>query len=298
MSAGSDAGSRARSDVFAKVAVHLYAMGFRNPEPASNPRHTNCSCPWTGARIGTFLNGTGRGGMTSQSRLKLALGLVAVVVLLSTTRSAEAQFWNWSEAPCDRSWRDGRVGRTPARACALSVTASPYHAAYPMLLLSTEWRVARKVGAASDLGLGGYKGGTVGQVGLRIPFYPAGTFDAGLQLGPFVRMTSFHLPDRRATSPPAMEDSRQAFAPLFNDVEFARANGQNAIYAGILLGGKFTVGAHRAEFTWLRGFTFQGGVMFGYHHLLGTSRFGPDPAATRTGDGALSQIYLELGYSF
>jgi hypothetical protein len=49
--------------------------------------------------------------------------------------------------------------------------------------ISTEWRVGRRFGIAANIGLGAFQSGTVGQLGLRAPFYATGSFDGGLQMG-------------------------------------------------------------------------------------------------------------------
>ena len=67
--------------------------------------------------------------------------------------------------------------------------------------MSTELEVTRKLGVAVDNAIGGFHGGAVGQFGLRLPFYPLGSFDGGLQLGPFGRVTNLYLPDRSTLLP-------------------------------------------------------------------------------------------------
>ncbi|MCC6665539.1 MAG: hypothetical protein IT375_17430 [Polyangiaceae bacterium] len=217
------------------------------------------------------------------------------MMALSEPAAAAKLFWEWHQAPCDRTWADGHVGNRPADLCKLSMVLSPYHLAYPIVFYSVEVRLFAWLGTAFDSGLGTYKGGAVTQFGIRVPFYPAGDFDGGLQVGPFVRAAFLRLPDATSTEPPS---TRHAVgSAVYNDVEFARSNGRNAIYPGILIGGKYIAGAKGTEFSSVRGLTLQGGFLVGYHALVGSPRHEPHALATRTESGFLPQLYLEAGYS-
>lgn len=177
----------------------------------------------------------------------------------------------------------------------VSLTFSPFHLGYPLLFISNELRVTRKLGVALETGLGGYRGGTVGQLGLRAVGYPVGSFDGGLQLGLFLRGTRLHLPDADAVNFDEVGSAHRAMAPIYNDVEFARANGRDAVFGGVLIGGKLVVDGGEGES--VRGFTVQGGFLLGYHHLTGEARHGPSPDATRTRSGFLPMLYGDIGWS-
>ncbi len=222
------------------------------------------------------------------------LGACAMVTLTERAQAGKV-FWEWHEAPCDHTWSEGHAGNQPADLCTLSMTLSPYHLGYPILLYSVEVRVAAWLGLAPEAGLGTYRGGGVSQIGMRLPLYPAGDFDGGLQLGPFVRASFLYLPDTRSIDPPSTGHAATSF--VFNDVEFARANGRSAIYSGVLIGGKYVAGAKGTEFSSVRGFTFQTGFLIGHHQLVGSSRQEPNPDATRVGSGFLPQIYVDAGFS-
>src|SRR5262245_13163437 len=114
-------------------------------------------------------------------------GIAIAVGVLVWTRSAQAQFWKWSHAPCDETWSQGVMGSEPPEACRVSVVLSPYHAGFPMLFVSTEVRVARRFGVSFDTAIGSFRSATAGVLGLRAPLYLTGSFDGGLELGPFVR---------------------------------------------------------------------------------------------------------------
>jgi len=223
-----------------------------------------------------------------------SLILLASFAGLGFTTDARAQVWKWRDAPCGR----GAAGRASGSSCRVSLTLSPFHLGYPIVLLSTELEVTRKLGVAVDNAIGGFHGGAVGQFGLRLPFYPLGSFDGGLQLGPFGRVTNLYLPDRSTLLPAQSASLHSALAPVYNDVEFARANGRDALYFGVLVGGKFVVGQRGGESSWLRGFTVQAGFLVGYHHLTYHSRQPPHPLASRTGDGFLPELYADVGWSF
>ena len=216
-----------------------------------------------------------------------SLAILASAAALSFTTDAQAQFWRWRDPPCGGSGT-----------CVASITLSPFHLGYPIVLVSTELRVARHMGVAPDTAIGSFHGGGVGQFGLRLPFYPLGTFDGGLQVGPFARATNLELSDPSTLLPAASPSPHSIFALFYNDVEFARANGRDAVYFGVLLGGKYVVGRRDGKSTWLTGFTFQGGLLAGYHHLTRRSRHPPHPLASRTGDGFLPQAYVDVGWSF
>jgi hypothetical protein len=227
-----------------------------------------------------------------------AFEILSACGVLAVTRPVQAQFWKWNNAPCDRTWSDGKLGRQPPETCSVSLTLSPYHAAYPIAFVSTEWRVGRRLGVAADTAIGAFHSGTVGQLGLRAPFYATGSFDGGLQIGPFVRATSFYFSHASAVESPNDSPGHRVGAPSYNDVEFARANGRNALFGGVLIGGKFVVGGRDMTFTWVRGFTIQAGFLIGYHHLAGAHGYAPDPLAAHTRDGFLSQLYADVGWSF
>lgn len=209
--------------------------------------------------------------------------------------AAATPFWNWRDAPCDRTWADGRVGREPAELCRLSMTFSPYHLGYPMVFYSVEVRAASWLGIAPENAIGSYKGAAVTQLGLRLPAYLLGDFDGGLQVGPFARASFLRIPNAAAIDPPT--PGHAATSVVFNDVEFARANGRNAVYSGLLVGGKYVVGANGTKFSSVRALTVQGGLLLGYHGLLGSARYGPHPEASRTHNGFLPQLYVDVGYS-
>lgn len=65
----------------------------------------------------------------------------------------------------------------------LSVTFSPLHLAFPMLEVTTEGRLADKVGLAGVLGFGTYSGWTIVEVGSQFRYYALGSFDHGMELG-------------------------------------------------------------------------------------------------------------------
>ncbi len=175
------------------------------------------------------------------------------------------------------------------------MTFSPYHLGYPMLFYSVEVRAASWLGIAPENAFGTYKGAAVTQLGLRLPAYPVGDFDGGLQVGPFVRASFLRIPNQGATDPPST--GHAATAVVFNDVEFARANGRNAVYSGLLVGGKYIAGANGTEFSSVRGLTVQGGFLLGYHKFLGSARHGPHPEASRPDSGFLPLLYVDVGYS-
>lgn len=235
--------------------------------------------------------------MEPRGRIRRAAATVIAcgTVTLHVRAAGATPFWKWHDAPCDRTWTDGHVGRQPAELCTLTMTLSPYHLGYPMVFYSAEVRAASWFGVTTESASGAYKGGAVTQLGFRLPFYPAGSFDGGLQLGPFVRASFLRIPSERATDPPST--GHAATRVVFNDVEFARANGRNAVYSGFLVGGKYVVGAHGTEFSSVRGLTMQGGLLFGYHALVGSARHGPHPDASRTTNGFLPQLYVDVGYS-
>lgn len=95
-----------------------------------------------------------------------------------------------------------------------------------------------------------------------------------------VNATSFWNSTRRATGRGQTDMSGSSL--LSFAVEFARANGRNAVYSGFLVGGKYVARGHDSEFSSVRGLTVQGGLLFGYHILVGSARYGPHPDATRT----------------
>jgi hypothetical protein len=66
------------------------------------------------------------------------------------------------------------------------------------------------------------------------------------------------------------------------------------VFTGLLIGGKYVVGERERE---VQGITAQGGFLIGHHRLAGDSRFGPSADATRTRDGFLSMLYLDVGWS-
>jgi hypothetical protein len=220
--------------------------------------------------------------------LSLILRALACFFVLGFARDAHAQFWQWRDPPCGGS----------AGSCRASITLSPFHLGYPIVLLSTELRLTSKLGIAADNAIGSFHGGSVGQFGLRLPFYPLGTFDGGIQLGPFARATNLELPDPSTLLPAQSPSPHTAFALFYDDVEFARANGRDALYFGVLLGAKFVVGRRGGKSTWLTGFTLEGGLLGGYHHLTRRSRNPPHPLASRTEDGFLLQLYVDVGWSF
>jgi hypothetical protein len=228
-----------------------------------------------------------------------ALGtLVFLAVLLRVAPANGDAFWNWHEAPCGNERSLKRGSARIAKPCTLSITFSPYHLGYPVFLASIEVRAWDKLGIGLDNAIGGYRGGLVGQWGARLPFYPVGTFRGGLQLGPFARMTKLHLPTSSAIAPPDVGSPHSVTKVTFLDIEIARANGRDAAFVGLLVGGKFVVGARNGEVTWLRGFTVQAGFLIGYHFLLGPSRFGPHPLATQTTNDSMGQLYADAGWSF
>jgi hypothetical protein len=188
-----------------------------------------------------------------------------------------------------------------SQACRVSVTFSPYHFLYPALLLSSELQVTRKLGVVFDNGLGGYKGGGVGQFGIRTPFYATGSFEGGFQVGAFARATKLYLPNAAAVAPASESGEPNAHdggRVVYFDIEFARANGTDAFYSGLLVGGKYVFGSPGRQFEFLAGFTVEGGALIGYHFLTGSRRFGPHPLATRATSGFLPQFYIDIGWSF
>jgi hypothetical protein len=216
--------------------------------------------------------------------------------VLASIRPAYAQWSSKSHAPCDETWAQRDTGNEPPQACKVSVVLSPYHAAFPMLFVSTEMRVARRFGVSADTAFGSYRSATGGQLGVRCPFYVFGSFDGGLELGPFARTTIFHYGNANSLSAPPTGGGHEAIEVIYHDVEFARANGRDALFTGMLIGGKYVVeGSMLKE---LRGLTLQAGFLFGYHHIFGPRPYPPDPDAARTHDGFLSELYMELGWSF
>ena len=197
--------------------------------------------------------------------------------------------------PCEGVGAESRPGR--AELCRLSVTFSPYHLGYPIGFVSTEVRILRKLAIGTDAGVGSYRGGLVSQFGLRAPFYLLGTFEGGLQFGPFARWTGLYLPTRYATAPPTGLHS--TIPPIYNDAEYARAIGRDALFFGALVGGKLILGRFGGRGgQWPRRITLQLGFLIGSHHPFGPSRFGPHPDASRTGSGYLSTMYFDTGMSF
>lgn len=231
----------------------------------------------------------------SRCRRRAASFATCMALTFFCGATAASPFWNWHDAPCDRTWMDGHVGRQPAKLCSLSMTVSPYHLGYPILFYSVEARTASWLGITAENAFGTYKRGAVTQLGLRLPVYPVGDFDGGLQIGPFVRASFLRIPNAGATDPPSTGHAATAF--VFNDVEFARANGRNAVYSGFLVGGKYVAGAYGSEFSSVRGLTVQGGFLIGYHRFLGSARHGPHPDAAHTDNGFLPQLYVDVGYS-
>jgi hypothetical protein len=218
------------------------------------------------------------------------LAAVGVVVATSLiTSSVHALEPNPSDA--QRSQRADKRAPIPKH---VTLTFSPVHLGYTLIFVSSEVRLLSKLGVGLDAGLGGYHGATAGQLGLRAVTYPAGSFDTGgLQLGLFARATRMHFPNAEAVNFDEIGSAHRVMAPFYNDIEFARANGKNAVFAGLLIGGKL-VAPDRED---ARGATAQGGFLFGSHHLVGESRHGPSPDATRTRDGFLAMLYLDLGWS-
>lgn len=198
------------------------------------------------------------------------------------------------EAPCDRRAASDRQGAKPKR-CRVSLTFSPLHLAYPEFLVSSEVRLFDRLGIALDAGLGSFRSATVGQLGASLPSYPVGSFDFGLQLGPFVRYTRIQFPHEHSLGPPSFESAHHLSSPFYHDVEFARGNGRDALFTGGLVGGKFVAPGFAGPF---RGLTVQSGFRVGYHRLLRRSRFDPHPEVMYTDHGFLSTVYFDVGWSF
>jgi hypothetical protein len=164
-----------------------------------------------------------------------------------------------------------------------------------MLYVSGELRLAAWLGAAADVAGGWYRGASVGQVGVRLPFYPLGSFASGVQIGPMARASLLHLADPAAEAAPPESGPHSVTGVVFNDVEAARSNGRSAVYCALLVGGKHVFRANRPGPG--SGLTAQAGVLIGYLFLVGPSRFGPAPQAAHVGNGFVPMLYAGLGYS-
>lgn len=178
----------------------------------------------------------------------------------------------------------------------VSIMLSPPHLSYPMLFVTGEVRLRDWMSVGVDIGGGAYLGGKVGQLGMELALYPAGSFVGGLQLGPFVRATALSLPNAAAQAPPPPEDGdHRAMEAGFHDVEDSRAYGASSIAMGVFVGGKYVVRGH--EFP--SGLTLRGGLLGGKVASLGASKFGPNPYATNPmPDRGVAQAYLEVGWTF
>jgi len=102
--------------------------------------------------------------------------VLILTALLSLTSPARAQ-----DAPSSSS--DGLSSAKPPYDKQVSVTLSPFLLALPMLELTTEGRLADRVGLAAVTGVGGVGGVTLIELGVQGRYYVVGSFDHGMELG-------------------------------------------------------------------------------------------------------------------
>jgi hypothetical protein len=223
--------------------------------------------------------------MTPFARVLVVAAFLGAASTASSLASAQVP----APAPSAKRDADDAARDLPSL---VSATLSPYHLGFPILNVLLEERLAPRIGIAQELGFGSYATASVGQLGARVYFYPSGSFDGGLQLGPVVRANMLVYPGPKAVSTPPSEVAAATEA-LFHDVQVARSNGRDSLLCGAFVGVKGILG-RRAHA--MRGLTVDLGVELGYLVLFGASPYGPSPDATG-GNASMVLLDLRLGWS-
>jgi hypothetical protein len=182
----------------------------------------------------------------------------------------------------------------------VAIMLSLFHLAFPMLELTTEFRIAPWLGAGPLVGAGHYRGSTLLDLGGEARVYPAGSFDGGFYVGAVYQHLKFWHRRTEVEPHPCEADAgwecmrgAAVASPFVGHIERARFHGRQAWLGAMLLGFKHTVRAPRRP----DGLTVDGGLELGVLEFYGDASVDPVSKARRYRQFA-PLFYVRAGWAF